>query len=151
MPDPSSATSSWASSPARRAIMQGNRGRDTAPELALRRILHSQGLRYRVHRAPVAGLRRRADIVFVGVKVAVFLDGCFWHLCPDHGHIPLTNHDYWEPKLLRNVQRDRDTDTRLAKEGWASIRIWEHQDPETASLEIAKLVHSRRKGRRRVT
>jgi DNA mismatch endonuclease (patch repair protein) len=91
--------------------------RDTAPEVAARRILHGWGLRYRVD-AALPGMRRRADLLFRGARVAVFVDGCFWHGCPEHGTRSRNNADWWAEKLARNVQRDRDTDQRLTEAGW---------------------------------
>ena len=135
---------SWASTPARRRIMQANRPRDTSPELALRRLLHASGLRYRVAVRPIPQLRRSADLVFRPAKVAVFVDGCFWHCCPSHGTVPATNADYWVPKLARNFERDRETDRALADAGWLSVRVWEHEDPEEAAVRIAGLVRERR-------
>ncbi len=108
----------------RRFEEQGRR--DTKPEMALRRRLHARGLRYRVDRQVIPGLRRRADLVFVGPRVAVFVDGCFWHLCPEHGNIPKNNREWWREKLEKNAARDRDTDERLREAGWKVIRIWEH-------------------------
>lgn len=140
---PASPTS-WASSPERRRIMQANRSRDTEPELALRRLLHARGFRFRVAARPLKGIRRSADLVFGPARVAVFVDGCFWHRCPDHGTDPKTNSEYWIPKLERNVIRDRDTDELLARAGWLSVRIWEHEDPEEAAHRVAQLVRSRR-------
>lgn len=136
---------SWASSPTRRRIMQANRPRDTSPELALRRRLHAAGLRYRVAVRPIPGLRRTADLVFRPVKVAVFVDGCFWHSCPEHGTTPATNTDYWGPKLSRNTDRDRETDQALATAGWLSVRVWEHEDPDEAARRVAMLVRERRR------
>lgn len=124
--------------------MQGNRSRDTTPEIELRRLVHSSGLRYRVNARPLPSVRRTADMVFRPAKVAVFVDGCFWHRCPDHATDPKTNSDYWKPKLERNVERDRETDRLLAKSGWLSIRIWEHEDLSQAALQIAKTVRQRR-------
>lgn len=135
---------SWASTPVRRRIMQANRSRDTSPELALRRLLHASGLRYRVAVRPIPELRRSADLVFRPAKVAVFVDGCFWHCCPAHGTMPATNADYWAPKLARNSERDRETDRALADAGWLSVRVWEHEDPEEAAARIAGLVRERR-------
>lgn len=135
---------SWASSEATRRTMLGNRSRDTAPEVALRRLLHAQGLRYRIAARPLPSVRRTADLVFRPSKVAVFIDGCFWHRCPDHATDPKTNSDYWKPKLERNVERDRETDRLLAESGWLSIRIWEHKDPEEAANQIAEIVRHRR-------
>ena len=92
---------------------------------------------------PVLGLRRRADMLFTRSKVAVFVDGCYWHACPDHGTMPKANAMWWAEKLAANVSRDRDTDRRLAEVGWAVLRIWEHEDPESAAQRIATLVRSR--------
>ena len=101
--------------------------RDTGPELALRRALHARGRRFRVN-APIPGLpRRRADITFSRQKVAVFVDGCFWHSCPIHGTRPKDNSVWWAEKLARNVARDADTDDHLARTGWTVVRIWEHE------------------------
>lgn len=134
---------SWASSPGRRRNMQANRGRDTGPELALRRLLHAQGFRYRVSARPLRSVRRTADLVFRSARVAVFVDGCFWHRCPAHATDPKTNSDYWKPKLERNVERDRETDLLLKEAGWLSVRVWEHEDPQVASRRIAKIVKRR--------
>lgn len=109
---------SWASSEANRRAMQGNRSRDTKPELAIRTILHAAGFRYRVHCAPLKSLRRRADIVFGPARVAVFIDGCYWHGCPEHYVPPKTNSSYWNPKIAGNIARDRDTDEKLTAAGW---------------------------------
>jgi DNA mismatch endonuclease (patch repair protein) len=125
--------------------MQANRSRDTGPELALRRLLHALGLRYRVSVRPLKEVRRTADVVFGPAKVAVFVDGCFWHGCPDHGTVPVTNADYWVPKLERNVERDRHTDELLRTAGWVSIRVWEHEDPAPAAARIARTVRRRRR------
>lgn len=140
--DEDSDPNSWASSPARRRVMQANRSRDTGPEMAIRRILHSMGLRYRVDVRPIKEVRRRADIVFGPAKVAVFVDGCFWHCCPQHGSQPATNADYWIPKLERNIERDRETNRVLQRAHWRVIRVWEHQDPMEAALRIRKIVRA---------
>jgi DNA mismatch endonuclease (patch repair protein) len=119
--------------------------KDTAPELALRRKLHLLGMRYYVHRRPLPGLRRQADVVFPRAKVAVFVDGCFWHGCPDHaGRLEKTNGWYWPAKIQGNKDRDADTNSRLEEAGWVAVRIWEHDSLETAALRIANLVRSRR-------
>lgn len=118
--------------------------RDTAPELALRRALWRRGLRYRVDRKVIPGFRRRADIAFIGPRVAVFVDGCFWHRCPIHGSAPKSNREWWEEKLSRNVARDRDTDARLEENGWYVVRIWEHEPIEGAALRVERVVRSRR-------
>jgi DNA mismatch endonuclease, patch repair protein len=120
--------------------MQQTGRRDTPPELALRRALHAMGFRYRVDRAPVRGLRRRADIVFPAARVAVFVDGCFWHGCPDHGTWPKSNGAWWRAKIQANKSRDADTNELLAQAGWRVIRVWAHEDPEVAAKEIAGAV-----------
>jgi len=116
--------------------MRGNKGRDTGPELALRSAVHALGLRYRVSHRPLEGLRRTADLAFTKARVAVFLDGCFWHGCPDHHSTPATNRDYWAGKVAGNRARDRDTDSRLAAAGWRVVRVWEHEDPASAALRV---------------
>lgn len=124
--------------------MQHTPTRDTPCELALRRVLHRMGLRYRVDVAPLRGLRRRADVVFTRQRVAVFVDGCYWHSCPDHGSLPKANAEWWRNKLAGNEARDRDTDRRLAAAGWSVIRVWEHEEPGPAADRIARLVRERR-------
>ncbi|HEX9969609.1 MAG TPA: very short patch repair endonuclease, partial [Acidimicrobiales bacterium] len=119
---------------------------DTTPERALRSLLHRQGLRFRLHQRPVAGLRRQADIVFRRAQVAVFVDGCFWHSCPDHATSPKSNGSWWRDKLATNVRRDRDTDERLAEAGWVVVRVWEHEDPVAAAARVAELVRRRQTG-----
>lgn len=138
------AAGSKASSDGVRRRMQAQATRDTGPELAVRRLLHAAGLRYRVDRAPLAGLRRRADLVFGPAKVAVFIDGCFWHSCPEHGTSPRTNDSYWQPKLQRNRERDADTDRWLAAAGWLVLRAWAHEDPAAVAARVAFAVHERR-------
>lgn len=107
--------------------MQRQRRRDTKPELTLRSELHRAGLRFRVD-YPLPDLRRTGDIVFPKRRVVVFVDGCFWHGCPEHGTWPKQNADWWRDKIMANVSRDRDTDTRLADDGWTVVRVWEHDD-----------------------
>ena len=119
---------SWASSKAVRKSMQGNKSRDTKPEMVVRRYLHSEGLRYRVHVRPIKDWNRRADIVFPKAKIAVFVNGCFWHGCPKHFVAPKSNVDYWIPKIKQNVGRDQETRTRLKANGWRVFVIWEHED-----------------------
>lgn len=116
--------------------MRSNRRRDTSPELAIRRLLHACGLRYRVDYAPWMNKRRRADIVFTRWRIAVFIDGCFWHSCPEHGTVPAANREYWAPKLERNAARDRETNAMARAEGWTVIRIWEHEMPAAAVERI---------------
>jgi|GEM_PF-1039311 len=123
--------------------MSVQRRSGTAPELALRRALFALGLRYRVGTAPVPGLRRKADIVFGRAKVAVFVDGCFWHGCPQHGE---RRHEvngwYWLDKIERNRRRDRDTDNLLAAAGWQVLRVWEHELDGPGALVVAERVHA---------
>lgn len=114
--------------------------KDTAAEMLVRRALHGMGLRYRLHLAPLPGLRRKADIVFNSRRIAVMIDGCFWHGCPSHGSQSKTNVDFWSKKIKTNQHRDRDTDRRLTEAGWTVIRVWEHEDPLQAAEKIAKIV-----------
>ncbi len=123
--------------------MKGNRGRDTTPEIALRSILHRQGLRFRKHRRPLATLRCDADIVFARERVAVFIDGCFWHGCPAHGRSPKRNSEYWDAKISRNKARDARNNRALADAGWHVIRVWSHEDMERVALDIRRAVLSR--------
>jgi DNA mismatch endonuclease (patch repair protein) len=118
--------------------------RDTAPEIALRRELHARGLRFRVDRPVLSDRRRRIDIVFGPRRVAVLVDGCFWHGCPQHATQPTANSDYWRDKIRANIERDRDTDERLAREGWHVIRVWEHEDPRVAADRVEAAVRARR-------
>lgn len=120
--------------------MQSNHGRDTSPELAVRRLLHAAGLRYRVDFAPLGG-RRRADIVFTRKRIAVFIDGCFWHGCPIHATRPKANADYWVPKLERNIERDHETTTTLESAGWTVLRFWEHEMPTDVAEAIISATH----------
>lgn len=124
--------------------MRANRGRDTRPELALRSEVHRLGLRYRVNARPLPGVRRTADLVFSRARVAVFLDGCFWHGCPEHHTVAATNAGFWAEKVTTNRRRDRDTDRRLADVGWEVLRVWEHEDPQLAARRVAALVDGRR-------
>lgn len=121
--------------------MKANRRRDTRPERAVRSILHASGLRYRVDFAPLGG-RRRADIVFTRAKLAVFIDGCFWHSCPLHATYPKRNSAYWLPKLKRNIERDGETDQQLHSAGWTVLRIWEHESAAEAADRIEAIVRS---------
>jgi DNA mismatch endonuclease, patch repair protein len=117
--------------------MRANRRRDTGPERLVRSLLHSSGLRYRVDLpVSVGGHLVRPDIAFTSRRVAVFIDGCFWHGCPQHGRRPSINKDYWGPKLARNRERDREQSALLRSEGWTVLRIWEHVPPDQAVAEI---------------
>jgi DNA mismatch endonuclease, patch repair protein len=119
--------------------MRSQRQRDTKGELELRSLLHRRGLRFRVH-ALLPGLRRRSDIVFTRARVVVFVDGCFWHGCPEHGTWPKENADWWREKIEVNQRRDRDTDARLTAAGWTVIRVWEHEDLTQAADHIVETV-----------
>lgn len=114
--------------------------KDNSRERALRSALHKLGLRFRLHRCPLPRSRRTADIVFPSSRVAVFVDGCFWHSCPLHGTKPKNNADWWEAKLQANRARDRDTDERLRELGWNVVRVWEHEDSIVAALRIERVV-----------
>ena len=125
--------------------MRANRRVDTKPEIRLRSALHRAGLRFRkdyLIRLPKGG-RVHPDIVFTRRKVAVFVDGCFWHSCPRHGTTPKSNMEYWVPKLRENVERDRTTDSGLQADGWQVLRVWAHMhEDEAVSMVIAQLKSS---------
>lgn len=122
--------------------MAKQRRRDTTAEINLRRVLHSRGLRYRVD-AAIPGLpRRRADLTFASSRVVVFVDGCFWHGCPEHKTAPKINAAWWATKLARNIERDRETDAHLVELGWTVLRIWEHEEPERAADLVEAAVRS---------
>ncbi len=127
--------------------MKATRQRDTNAEIVLRRALHAKGLRFRLDRALLVGLRRRVDIVFSTARVAVFVDGCFWHSCPVHKSIPKSNTEWWVAKLKANWARDRDTDRRLASDGWLVMRIWEHEKPDTAAARVVRAVRAQIRSR----
>jgi DNA mismatch endonuclease (patch repair protein) len=133
----------WATTRRARAVMLGNRSRDTKPELAVRSALHALRMRYRVATRPLPTLNRTADIVFRRARVAVFVDGCFWHGCPEHYVRSASNIKYWDDKIRKNRERDADTDKRLMASGWLTVRIWEHRDPIAAANDIAELVRQR--------
>nr|WP_216077373.1 very short patch repair endonuclease [Isoptericola sediminis] len=117
------------------------RSRDTKPELALRRELHRRGRRYFVDRAVLPG-RRRPDLVFPRARLVVFVDGCFWHSCPEHLRAPRTNSDWWAEKLRGNVERDRRSDADLAAAGWTVLRVWEHEAPQDAADRVDSVLLS---------
>jgi DNA mismatch endonuclease (patch repair protein) len=131
---------SWATTPAIRRVMQGNKSRDTKPEIAVRSAVHALGMRFRVSARPLRDLRRTADLVFRNARVAVFVDGCFWHGCPEHHAPPKTNAGYWATKIQGNKSRDDDTTERLRKEGWTVLRFWSHEEPQSVATQIAKVV-----------
>jgi DNA mismatch endonuclease (patch repair protein) len=124
--------------------MKAAKPRDTAPEKALRSALQRKGLRFRIDEKPIGGLNRRADIVFRPTRVAIFVDGCFWHGCPIHGTQAKANAEFWARKLKQNQERDVDTISRLEAAGWMAIRVWEHEDPEEASQRIYDMVVARK-------
>jgi DNA mismatch endonuclease, patch repair protein len=132
-----------ASSESARSRMRNTPRRDTLAEMRIRKRLHAMGLRYSVDAKLQANMRRRADVVFKKARVAVFIDGCFWHGCPEHGTWPKANADFWREKILTNKRRDSDTDTILRRSGWEVLRIWEHEDPNAAAALIASRVRSR--------
>jgi len=129
-----------ASSPAALRRMQSARQRDTKPELMLRSALHRRGLRFFVDRAPSPTVRRRADVVFPRLRIAVYIDGCFWHGCPLHGTWPKANADWWREKIARNRERDRDTNRQLADANWTVVRVWEHESTDEAAERIENAV-----------
>lgn len=134
----------WASSEATRKAMQGNRGRDTKPEVAVRRLVYAAGLRYRVNTRPEPDLRRTADLLFSPARVAVFIDGCYWHGCPAHFTMPTTNLDYWRTKIGRNRERDLETTSLFEDRGWLVLRFWEHEAPASVAERITQSVQDRR-------
>ncbi|WP_430791883.1 very short patch repair endonuclease [Actinoplanes sp. G11-F43] len=136
---------SWASSAGVRRSMQANTGRDTKPELALRRAVHARGLRYFVNRRPIKAVRRTADLLFPRIRLAVFLDGCFWHGCPEHHTIAKTNAAFWAEKVATNRRRDINTNDHLAGAGWTVLRVWEHEPIDEAADKIAETVSALRR------
>lgn len=133
-----------ASSPVASRRMRSVRQKGTSSEMLLRRALFARGLRYRVQYPVLTKPRRVADLVFVGRKVAVFVDGCFWHGCPEHGTWPKKNAKFWRSKIEANIARDRDTDERLVSNGWTLVRVWSHEDPDEAAARIERLVRPHR-------
>lgn len=121
--------------------MRSNRRRDTGPELALRKLLHAAGLRYRVDHPLPFDHRRKADVAFTKQQIAVFIDGCFWHGCPKHFVAPKAHSDYWSGKIRRNIARDAETTMRLEEAGWVVLRFWEHEDPQAVARQVAAQVH----------
>jgi DNA mismatch endonuclease, patch repair protein len=126
--------------------MQTQRQRDTYCEVIVRRELYRLGMRYRIDCRPVPNVPRRADIVIRPAKVAVFIDGCFWHGCPLHWKPPNRNTVWWTKKIKDNARRDRETTKMLRKLGWLVIRVWEHEAPETVADQIFSAVCARRPG-----
>lgn len=132
------------SSPEASSRMQSVRQKDTSAESALRRELYALGLRYRVQLPVLTKPRRVADVTFVGVRVAIFVDGCFWHGCPEHATWPKQNAQFWRAKIVTNQERDRDTDMRLRADGWEVVRVWAHESPHRAAARIAEVVRARK-------
>ena len=143
-----SGNESWASSPATRKSMQGNRSRDTKPEMAVRSAVHRRGIRFRVSARSQPELTRTADLVLRKTRIAVFVDGCYWHGCPDHHTQPATNSQYWADKIARNIESDSETTAYLQRAGWTVLRFWEHEDPEAVADQVQEAVQSSRTGQR---
>lgn len=128
------------SSPGVSARMSRQASRDTKPEVAVRKLLHASGYRYRVNERVPGMSRRTIDIAFTRAKVAVLIDGCFWHGCPVHATQPKSNAEWWRTKLERNMARDRETNEHLAEEGWTVLRFWEHEAPGGVAEQVAAAV-----------
>jgi DNA mismatch endonuclease (patch repair protein) len=121
--------------------MSTQRTVSTGPEVALRRALHARGVRFRLHRKDLPG---RPDLSLVRLRVAVFVDGCFWHACPHHGVQPKSNHAWWAAKLEATKARDSRNDQLLAEMGWEPLHVWEHQDPIAVADDlVARWIASR--------
>lgn len=128
--------------------MQGNRSSDTTPELATRRVLHAAGLRFRVNHGIKADDARviKPDVVFTKRRVALFIDGCFWHGCPEHGRVPASNVAFWTAKIKRNSSRDARDTGRLAEAGWTVVRVWEHESSESVLYKVRQALDSAQAG-----
>src|SRR5215469_16978896 len=118
------------------AQMQRMPRSSTGPEILIRKELHRRGLRFRIGNRLLPG---RPDIIFTAARIAVFVDGCFWHSCPDHGILPKNNRDWWREKLARNVERDSEKDAQLEEMGWTVVHVWEHEPPSAAADTIEQL------------
>ncbi|MFF2074498.1 very short patch repair endonuclease [Kitasatospora sp. NPDC058162] len=137
------------SSPAVSSRMSRQTSRDTGAERAVRQLLHAAGYRYRIH-YPVPGMpRRKIDIAFTRARVAVLIDGCFWHGCPEHATSPKANAQWWRQKLDRNMERDRETNEQLASAGWTVLRFWEHELPDTVAARVTTALECRKPDRPR--
>ncbi|MFF1710726.1 very short patch repair endonuclease [Streptomyces sp. NPDC058268] len=128
--------------------MSRQASRDTAPEVAVRRLLHAKGYRYRLNVRVPDMPRRTIDIAFTRARVAVFLDGCFWHGCPQHATQPKANAAWWRTKLDRNIARDLETNEHLAESGWIVLRFWEHEAPDRVARRVASTVARQRRAKR---
>jgi DNA mismatch endonuclease (patch repair protein) len=124
------------------AQMQRMPRSSTGPEMLIRRELHRRGLRFRINHPRLPG---RPDVAFTAARIAVFVDGCFWHACADHGFLPKNNRDWWRNKLERNVERDREKDAQHEKLGWTVVHVWEHERPLEAANAIEQLWRSVRR------
>ena len=122
--------------------MQHVRQRNTAAEMALRSALHRMGMRYRLHQRVLPGSTRTADLAFRSAHIAVFIDSCFWHGCPEHATWPKANARWWAAKIEANKVRDLDTNERLSDAGWRPIRVWEHEDPNVAAVRVVQAVRT---------
>lgn len=122
--------------------MRANRGRDTEPEMRVRRLLHAAGLRYRVNARPSSTIRATADLLFTRARVVVFIDGCFWHGCAEHHRPAKRNAEFWSDKIAENQRRDRLVTDTLIAEGWTVIRAWEHERPEMVAARVKEAVGS---------
>lgn len=136
---------SFASTSEVRKRMQRQARQGTGPEIALRRELHSRGLRYRLSERPIPSLRRRIDIVFRRLRIAVEVRGCFWHNCPEHGSMPKSNQTWWAAKFARTRARDEETEWRLAEAGWQLLVVWEHEDVIPAADRVCAAVAAARR------
>lgn len=142
---PSVADRSWASSPGVRRSMQSNRSRDTAPEVAVRSMLHRRGLRFRKHVRPIPGLPCTVDVVFPKERLALFIDGCYWHSCPEHATSPITNGEWWHAKLAATRERDQRNTEALTEAGWHVMRVWEHEDVERVVASVRETLETLRR------
>jgi DNA mismatch endonuclease (patch repair protein) len=136
---------SWASSPAIRKSMQANRPRDTLLEVAFRSALHQAGFRFRKHVRPLPGLRCEPDVIFPRFRLAIFVDGCWWHSCPEHGMLPREHGAWWAEKLQRTKDRDRRNDRALRSAGWTVLRVWEHESLQEAVYRVRSTLDQLRK------
>lgn len=136
----SAAGHSWASSPGVRRCMQSNRSRDTGPEIAVRSALHRRGLRFRKHVRPIRGLACTADVLFPTERFALFVDGCYWHSCPEHATAPITNGEWWSAKLTATRERDHRNTATLVAAGWHVMRVWEHEDVERVAEAVLEVL-----------
>jgi DNA mismatch endonuclease (patch repair protein) len=132
------------SSPAARTVMQANRSRDSGLEITLRKALHAEGFRFRKHRRPIPAVRCEPDVVFPREKVVVFVDGCWWHGCPEHWQPPVANREFWIRKVEVNAARDRRNDDALVAAGWLVVRAWEHEEIADVTARVAEAVVNRR-------